>query len=103
MAEACGRGMLGILPHADIQLVLVDDGGSHEIVGYFPVVFIRTLLPRITVELPDEVAAGRFQTVNHAVAAGKDDLPLAVDLGVGWVGPLAVDDLVPRQVALPRH
>ena len=55
----------------------------------------------IAVELPDQLAGRRLEAVEPAVAAGEDDLRLAVDLGVGRVGPLAFDDLVAGQVVLP--
>src|SRR5262249_11378976 len=57
----------------------------------------------IGVELPDQLAGLRLEGIEPAVAAGKDDLRLAVDYPVRRIGPLAVHDCLARRAILPLH
>ena len=44
----------------------------------------------IAVELPDQFSSFRFEGIDPAIAAGKNNLGFAVDYPVGWVRPLTV-------------
>ena len=46
----------------------------------------------IAVELPEQLVGRGVERIEPAVAAGEDDLRLAVDDAVGGIGPLAVLD-----------
>src|SRR5262249_17478838 len=83
--------VLGVLAGADVDAVLVDDRRGDEVAARaFAQQLVLGVLG-IAVELPQELAGG-IEGVDPAIAAGKNDLGLAIDDGIGRVGPLAVLD-----------
>src|SRR5262245_13623521 len=84
--------VLRILPRADVDAVLVNNRRGDEIAAFpFASQLVFRLLG-IAVELPQELAVLGIERVDPAIAAGKDDLRLVVDDGVGGIGPLTVLD-----------
>src|SRR5207245_3099413 len=95
--------MLRRLAQADVQLVVIDHRVAEEKAGLaFAARSVRLGILWVAVELPDEVTRLCIQAVKPAVASREDDLHLAVDLGGGRVGPLAVDDLCTGEITLPN-
>src|SRR5262249_43508185 len=86
---------------ADVDLAVVPHRRGDEVVALSAV--RAAVLFRAAIELPDHLARVGLQAVQPGVAAGEDHLPLAVDLGVGRVAPLAVNDVLAGGVVLPQQ
>src|SRR5882724_7234760 len=82
--------VLGIVPNADVDTVLVDDRSGNEVVARTLAAELVLGILRVAVKLPEQLAGVRVEGPNPAVATREDDLLLAGDDGVGGVGPLAV-------------
>ncbi len=84
--------VLGVLADADVNLVVVD-GGSRDKVISRPLTGQLILgVFGIAIEYPDKLAGIGIERVDLAFPAGKNDLLLAIDDGIGRVGPLAMLD-----------
>lgn len=86
--------MLGILTDTNVDLVVVDDRGGYKMV-FGPLASQNVFcILGIAIELPEQVAPGRLETVDPTIAAWKNDLWPALDGTKGRAGPLTVHDLV---------
>src|SRR5438128_2421608 len=95
--------VLRVLAHADIELILPDDGRGQEVAARPGAAQLVNGLSGVAEKLPDDVTRFRIQTVQIAVAARKNDLWFAAGIGVDGVGPLAVHNSLGRIVLFPRQ
>ncbi len=93
--------VLRVLAHPDVDLVIEDDRARDDVVlGAAAAQGVdRTL--GVGVELPEERTRLGLEAVDPAVAASEHHLRPALGHPEGRVRPVAVDDLLAREVALP--
>src|SRR5262249_33657972 len=92
--------VLRVLAGADVDVVVVNDRRADEVAPRPLAAQLVFAVLWIGVEFPDQATGLRFQPIQPAIAARKNDLPLPLDDGVGRVRPLPVHDRLARQVAL---
>src|SRR5262245_2286895 len=95
--------VIGILTRRNIDLVLVDDRGGHDVAAVATAADLEDRLLRVAVEFPQKLAGQRLEAAQPTVTAWEDNYPSPVDLGVSRVGPLAFHYVSARRIVLPFH